>query len=355
VRLPLTSRFGGKGVNSQVGLVLLALLIGLLVPISAVVYLAGHDALPRSCRSGVATSTQTEGAIAWSSGPALWFADGDLKRARRLVDYAPAKAPRVDALPSASASAAPATTPSASIGASPGTSPALPAASPTLEAAAIAGDRRLIAFLVSNPPGAPGMVSLRLISPLDPQGTAAVEAWVGPWLPSTRGRAEVTLLPDGHVLFQVPARFDPPDTSTRVVGVIENGSTPRLLEWASERNFLQTTHSTWAETKGYQLPPAEPRLEGRVLAPNGAAAGIRTRDLRTPLVRRTLHEVAVGRAGRPDTGIVCASGEPLTPASLSPDGLTLALVVAGKSELLDLGGGRSLAPFVDGRVLDWRA
>lgn len=359
MRWRVPSGFSGKGVNSQVGLIVLALLAGLLVPLGAVAYLAGRDELPRSCRSGVATSTQTEGAIAWSTGPVLWFADGDLKRTRRLVDYTPPAAPRASPTSSASGSPAPAATPSPSIGVSPGGSPS-PAASapplafsPAVQAAAISGDRRLVAFLVSDPLGAPGTVSLRMISPLDPPGTAAVEAWSGPWL--RRGRAEVTLLPDGHILFFVPAHFEPPDPSTRLVGVAENGSKPRLLEWTSEQDFIKSTRAAWVETKSYQLPPTEPKLEGRVIAPNGTAAGILTRELRTPLLRRTLHQVAVGRAGHPDTRVVCASAELLAPAALSPDGLTLAVVVAGKTELLDLGGGRSVAPFVSGRVLDWRA
>jgi hypothetical protein len=219
----------------------------------------------------------------------------------------------------------------------------------------ISGDRRLLAFLVSDPPGAPGKISLRLISPLDPPGTPAVEAWNGPWLGGTRDRADVTLLPDGHILFLVPAHFDPPDKSTRVVGVAEAGGQPRLLESASERDFIQKTRAAWTETKSYQPPPAEPKLEGRVIGPNGTAAGILARELRTPLLRRTLHQVAVGRADRPDTRVVCASAETLAPAALSPDGVTLAVFFAGKSELLDLGDSRSLAPFVSGRVLDWRA
>jgi hypothetical protein len=359
VRWRVPSGFSGRGVNSQVGLIVLALLAGLLVPLGAVAYLAGRDGLPRSCRSGVSTATQTEGAITWSSGPVLWFADGDLRRARRLVDYTPPPVPRASPSPSASGSPALAETASPSIGVSPGGSPSPGASpsplafSPAVQAAAISGDRRLVAFLVSDPPGAPGTVSLRMISPLDPPGTAAVEAWTGPWL--RRGRAEVTLLPDGHILFFAPAHFESSDPSTRLVGVAENGSQPRLLEWTSEADFIKSTHSAWAETKSYQLPPTQPKLEGRVIGPNLTAAGILRRELRTPLLRRTLDQVAVGRAGHADTRVVCASGEPLTPAALSPDGLSLAVVVAGKTELLDLGGGRSLAPFLSGRVLDWRA
>ena len=74
MRWRVTSRFRGKGVNTQVGLILFALLAGLLVPLLAAVFLAGRDQLPRSCRSGVSTSTLTEGAVTWSSGAVLWSA-----------------------------------------------------------------------------------------------------------------------------------------------------------------------------------------------------------------------------------------------------------------------------------------
>jgi hypothetical protein len=355
------------GVNSEVGLIVLALLAGLLVPLITVIYVASRDQLPRSCRAGVSTSTQTDGAITWSSGSVLWFADGDLSRARRLVDYSPVRqalrrgpipsgSPSSSSAPSPSAAVSPSAAPSPGGSPAPSASPAPPAPRlPAFEAAAISVDRRLVAFLVSNPPGQPGMVSLRLISPLDPPGTAAAEAWSGPWLGGTRERTEVTLLPEGHVLFLIPGRFDPPETSTRLVGVAASGSKPQLVESASERDFIRAAHLAWAETKSYRLAPAEPKLEGRVMAPNGTAAGVLTRWLRTPLARRSLHQVAVGQAGHSGTHVVCATAEPLAPAALSPDGLTLAVVTGGSTELLDLGDGRSLAPFVRGRVLDWRA
>ncbi len=78
--------------------------------------------------------------------------------------------------------------------------------------------------------------------------------------------------------------------------------------------------------------------------------------IRTPLARRTLREVAVGRSGSPDTRLVCASGQRLDTVAFSPDGLTLAVVAGGETELLDLvDPGRALAPLVRGRVLDWQA
>ena len=299
MRWRVTSRFRGKGVNTQVGLILFALLAGLLVPLLAAVYLAGRDQLPRSCRSGVSTSTLTEGAVTWSSGAVLWFADGELRRARRLADYTPPGQPARNSpipparavTPSSTGAASPVASPPPGASPAPVASPVPLAASPVVEAAAISGDRRLVAFLVSNPPGAPGMVSLQLISPLDPPGTSAVEAWTGAWHAGMRDRAEVALLPDGHILFHVPARFNPPDSSTRLVGVAEAGGKPHLLESSSERDFLQTNRAAWPETKNFRPPPVEPKLESRVVAANGTAAGILTRELRTPLVRRTVHEV----------------------------------------------------------------
>ena len=135
------------------------------------------------------------------------------------------------------------------------------------------------------------------------------------------------------------------------MGVAENGSPPHLVESASEAPFIKGLHATWPETKSYRLSPTQPRLDSRVIAPNGTAAGILARDLRTPLLRRTLYQVAVGRAGSSKTRVVCAIGEPLAAAAVSPDGLTLAVLVGGNTQLLDLGEGRGLAPFISGRVL----
>jgi hypothetical protein len=351
-------------VSSQVGLIVIALLLGLVVPLGAVAYLAARDPLPRSCSTGVATSTRFRGAMVWSTPGVLWIADGDLSRARRLVDYAPLR-PATPESPGPAASAAPtpaaSTTPTAAAavsptpGASAGPSAtAAPIPPPVFEAAAVSADRHTVAFVVANPPDKAGMVSLRVISPTDPPGTAAVEPGSWPWVKDSRIRSEVSILPDGHILFVVAHRWDPPETDAVLVGVAEAGSNAKVDEIDPQRKFLETDHSTWPELKGYQLPPALPKLESRVISPGGRVAGAITRPVKTLLVDRALHEIASGRAGSPDMSVVCAGGDALDTLAFAPDGHTVAVFAGGRTELLDLDGGHALAELLRGRVLAWR-
>jgi hypothetical protein len=350
----------GRGITNYVGLIVLALLAGLVVPLAVAAYVGSRDPLPGSCHSGLATSISLDGAVTWANGPTLWFADGDFGRARRLVNYAPAR-PQLKASPgtspspsSAPAPPSPEASPSAGAPASPGASPSPAIPTTSIEAAAITPDHALVAFLVANPPDHPGTISLLAISPQAPPGTVPAVAYNDAWHPELSQRSAVTILAQNRVLFAIPARYDPPETSKRLVGVAELGDTPKLVEAASENDFLAKQHSLWPETKDYKLPPPLPRLRDRVIGPDGTAAGEDDLVIRTPLARRTLHAVRVGRAGSATTRLVCATADTLTPAALSPDERRLALFGDDNSYLLDLDGGRGLAFFTAGRVLDWR-
>jgi hypothetical protein len=221
------------------------------------------------------------------------------------------------------------------------------------EAAALSADRHTVAFLVSNPPDKPGLISLRVISPLDP-GTTAVEPGSWAWAKDSGIRSEVSILPDGHILFAMAHRWDAPETDSVLVGVAEAGSTVKVDEIDARRKFLETDHSAWPELKGYQLPPGLPRLQGRVSAPSGRVAGGISHPVKTLLVERSLHGIADGRAGSPATSLVCARVDPLETVAFAPDGHTVAVFAGGSTELLDLDGEHALAALLRGRVLAWR-
>lgn len=359
MRRRVLSESSGRGASSYVGLIVLALLAGLVVPLAVSAYVASREALPPSCHSGLATSTSLDGVVSWANGPTLWFADGDFGRSRRLVNYAPAP-PKPQASPSPSPSSSPAAEPSPptsptgspSAGPSASPSPAIPAT--TIEAAAITPDHALVAFLVANPPDHPGIINLLISSPQSPPGTTPVLAYSNAWHPELRERTEVSILAQNRILFKIPAHYDPPETSRRVIGVVESGETPKVVEAATENDFLTTYHSQWPETKDYKLPPQLPALRDRVIGPDGTAAGHDDLVVRTPLLQRTLQAVRVGRAGSAATTVVCATSDTLNSVALSPDEHRLALAVGDSSYVLDLGGGRGLAFFCTGRVLDWR-
>jgi hypothetical protein len=218
----------------------------------------------------------------------------------------------------------------------------------------MSADRHLVAFLVSNPPEKPGRISLRVISPQDPPGTVPLEAGNWAWVPDGVARSEVAIQPDGHILFDVAHRFDPPETDRVVVGVAEAGSTPKVDETDPQDKFLTTDHAVWPELKNYKLPPALPKLAGRVLSTRGRVAGGTTHPVKTFLVERDLHEVVQGQAGSPDTSVVCAGGELLETVAFAPDGHTVAVVAGANTELLDLDGEHTPATLLRGRLLAWR-
>ncbi len=337
---------------------MLALLAGLVVPVGLVAYLAARDPQPRSCSSGLTSTIHVSGAIVWSTPGVLWLAGGTIGRSQRLADYAPVRQPPATSSPTA-AGASPAgsafPTPAA-VTPAPSSSPSpspIPAAA--IEAAGVSADHKLVAFLVSNPPDEPGKISLRYLSPQDPPGAPAKELFSGAWGANSSPVSQVTMLPDGqHILFQVAHNFDPPETDRVLVGVGEMGTAPRLAEQGPLHSFIRADHDAWPETKGYKLPPDQPRLQGRVISPSGRVAGVLVHGVSTPLVSRSLSEIVGGRSGSPDVGVVCASADPLRTAAFAPDGHNVAVVRRGATEVLDLDGDHSLAPLVRGSVLAWR-
>ncbi len=335
---------------------MIALVAGLAFPVGLVAYLAARDPQPRSCGSGLTTAAHISGAVAWSTPGVLWLADGDISRSQRLADYAPARQPSASPSPSAAApsfEASPSpTTAVLTPGARPSPSPLTRAAA--IEAAGISADHKLVAFLVSNVPDEPGKISLRYISTQDPPGTAPTEIYSTDWAGNSGLVSQVTILPDGHILFQAAHRFDPPETETVLVGVGETGATPRLAEQDTLRSFIHTSHAVWPEVKGYKLPPDQPSLQSRVIATNGRVAGLVVELVSTPLLNRSLSEIASGRAGSPETTIVCAAAGPVRTVAFAPDGHTVAVARGGATEVLNLDGNHSLAPLVRGTVLAWR-
>ena len=334
------------------------MLAGLVVPVGLVAYVAARDPQPRSCNSGLSTAAHISGAIVWSTPGVLWLADGDISRSQRLADYAPVRQPPASPSPSA-APASPVASPSSTpVAVTPGPSPSpspppIPAAA--IEAAAVSSDRKLVAFLVSNPPDEPGKISLRYVSPQDPPGTAAKEIFSGAWGGDPDLVSQVGVLPDNqHILFQVPHHFDPPETDPVLVGIGEVGAVPRLAEQDPLHTFIRGDHAAWPETKDYKLPPDQPRLQSRVIGPNGRVVGLLVHIVSTPLVSRSLSEIVGGRSGSPQGTIVCASADPLRTVAFAPDGHSVAVVRRGATEVLDLDGDHSLTPLVRGAVLAWR-
>ena len=348
------TRPGAGRVLNRVGVVLVALIAGALLP-AAVIYTVGsRDTLPVSCRVGKPTPPSFDGTLVYARHSELWLAERDVNRSRKLVDLNPAPPP--SPTPSAGASAAPGT-PSPSISAAtgaPGASPSPSPAAPVTEivAAAISPDHHAVAFMVADPPGAPGTYSMRLVDPLNP-GTPAGEAWKGPMV-ANGASVEVVALPEGRFLFKVPGKFDPPETSTRGVGVINPAAPDKLTQQATEGQFLSRFHSDWPETRGYRVPSQAPQLDDRVDGAGDVTAGRSTRQVATPLVRRTLQQLVLGKQGQADTRVLCGGADQFVPAAFSPDSHTLALTLGGSAYLLDVGGDHGATELFSGRVLDWR-
>jgi hypothetical protein len=242
----------------------------------------------------------------------------------------------------------PPSTPSRAPAASPS-----PTVSPEILAAAISSDHHAVVFIVSDAPDAKRRYSLRLLDPLETPAMTPSEAWSGDRVGDPRN-TRITVLPQGGMLFQVPAHLDPPETSDRLVGVISPKANPKLVQYTPENAFLGRAHSTWPETKDYKLPKYEPHLDDRIEGPDNVVAGRRDRELHTPLTTRLVHQVMTGRQGDSSLTAVCAARDDLAPAAFSPDGRTLALSGGGSSYLLDLSGGHAVVFLLYGRVLDWR-
>ena len=207
--------------------------------------------------------------------------------------------------------------------------------------------------MVSDPPDSPGKLSVRVIDPTLPAPIAADEAWSGPKAGAS-GRSEIRFLANGDILFFVPQHFDPPVKATRLAGVIVPSAPNKLAQSAPEDLFVTSLHSSWPETVAYKLPDDRPQLQDRVLGPGDQVAGRLDHRFHSPLVDRTVHEVATGRLGQSGTTAVCAALDDLTPTAFSPDGRTLAVADSSSSYLLDPAGGHGVVFLLRGRVLDWR-
>jgi hypothetical protein len=171
---------------------------------------------------------------------------------------------------------------------------------------------------------------------------------------STSGHAEVVPLAEGRFLFKVPGRFEPPDTSTRGVGVIDPAAATKLVRSATENQFLNQFHSEWPETKDLRLPSALPAADGRVDGPGEVVAARSRREVDTPLVRRTLLQLVIGKQGENGTRVLCGGGDDFIPAAFSPDGHVLGLTLGTASYILDVSGDRGATELFQGRILDWR-
>jgi hypothetical protein len=361
------------GLTLRIGLVLAAIIVGALVPVGVSALVGARDPLPPSCHSGPPSAAPKPAELLFADQSALSLVEGDLAQPRKLVDYSPAggasaspgatlspgaspAAPAPASPPAAPASAAPASpsvpTASGSSGASPSAGAEVPAAQFT--AATISADHKLVAFLVVDPPGAPGLVSLRLVDLSQPPPYAPAEAWNGPKVPGG-GRSEIVMLPNGAILFRVPQRFDAPERSTRLVGVTLAGAPPKVVQLSPEEQFTASLHATWPETKDYQLPDQRPGIQDRVLGPGDRVAGRLDRRFTSPLADRMVHQVVAGKIGQDSTRVLCGALDDLLPAAISPDGKTVALTDGTNSHALDMGGGHSTVFLLRGRVLDWRA
>lgn len=366
------------------GLVL-AMIAGALVPAAVVASLALRDPLPRDCRTGQATNTTVEGALLYSTGQDLWYSEGHPAKARKLVDYAP---PRGRPTPGPSPSSAAAT---AAPSSSPSASPP-PAHAPRVVAADISVDRKLVAFLVTDPPDRVGSILLFLVSPLDAGAAAPIAPW-GAALDRGSARSPmVRFLDNGKVLFWAPvlpaalpspspvvARSPSPAASPSVsagaspgltpvpspglapvpspgvaVVVVAPSPSPTVADQAPEGYFLAQGHSTWTDTKGYRVPSALPAVADRVDGGTTRVAWRQGRDIGTPLAQRRLNEVLVGRAGDASATAVCAAAEGTVPTGFSPDEGQLVLKDGSESLLLDLSGSHAATRLLTGRLLAWR-
>jgi len=392
------------------GLVL-AMIVGVLVPPLVVSVLASRDPLPRDCSAGRVSATKLDGAILRTTGADLWYSEGNPGQPRKLLDFAPhparlspGTAPSGASASPTSAAASPEASAVASPGASAGPSPGPPPApSAQVLAADIAADRHLVAILVLDPPDRPGFISMRMLSPLDPPGKAPVEGWYARYQRDPQQPPLVRVLDNNKVLLVagVPRASAPapspavspeptpsptpspspspsaslspspspsqtasaspsispspsPSAGEDVVIVVDPG-TAVAVDQAPLDYFLSLAHSGWADTKGYRVPPALPALRPRVDGPISRVAATVDREAVSPLARRRINQVVLGTAGRAGTTVVCAAAPGTVPLAFSPDEAGLALFNGRETLFLDLTGAHAATRLLDGRILAWRA
>ena len=356
----------------------MAMIAGALVPVAVVTALAARDPLPRDCRSGQATPTNIEGALLYSTGEDLWYSEGYPGKPRKLVDYRPART-RPGARPTPGSAGSPPAPASPSPSPSPSASPAR-LHTPRVVAADISIDRKLVAFLVLDAPGREGSISLQLVSPLDPPGTAPLVPWGAPPDRASLRQPVVRVLDNGKVLSWAPvvpasvptpspAPSHPsapspsvpaapsglaPSPSSGIAVVVVSANPLAILAQASEAYFLAEGHTAWPDTRAYRVPAALPRLEDRVDGPSSRVAGITGRDVGTPLASRHLDEIVIGRAGQVPTTALCSAPAEARLTGFSPDEGQLVLIQGPDSLLLDLTGTHAATRLMAGRVLAWR-
>ena len=374
------------------GGLVLAMIAGALVPAAVVSALAAREPLPRDCRSGQATQTTVEGALLYSGGQDLWYSEGYPGKPRKLFDLAPPRArPVAGASPSAAA-ASPSPSPRAS-------SSPLPRP-PRIVAADISVDRKLVALMVLDGPSREGSISLQLISPLDPPGTAPQVPWAASPDRSSNRLPSVRILDNGKVLLTAPVTASwlpapspapaptptpspspsrspnpapsrsptaaalpaatPSPTATPspapgvAVVVVAPGPSPSIVAQGPEPYFLAHGHSAWPDTRGYRVPAPLPRVLDRVDGPNGRVAGRQEREVGTPLATHHLNVIAVGRSGQSHVQPFCSAEPGVVPTGFSPDEAQVVLSNGQDSLLLDLSGTHAATRLLKGRLLAWR-
>ena len=389
------------------GGLVLAMIVGVLVPPLVVYVLASRDPLPRDCSTGRVSATKLDGAILRTTGADLWYSEGNPGQPRKLLDFAPHPARLSPGTAPSGASASPtsaAASPEASAGASPGASPGPPRApSAQVLAADIAADRHLVAILVLDPPDRPGFISMRMLSPLDPPGKAPVEGWYARYQPDPQHPPLVRVLDNNKVLLVAgvprasapapspavspqPSPSPPPSPSPspstslspppspsqsasaspsispspspsagEEVVIVVDPTTAVAVDQAPLDYFLSVAHSGWADTKGYRVPPVLPALSPRVDGPISRVAATVDREAVSPVAHRRINQVVVGTAGRAGTTMVCAAAPGTVPLAFSPDEAGLALFNGRETLFLDLTGAHAATRLLDGRILAWRA
>ncbi|MFN2464215.1 MAG: hypothetical protein ABR573_09985 [Candidatus Dormibacteria bacterium] len=380
---------------------MLAIILGSVAPVLAIVALAARDPLPRDCGSGQASATTVEGALLYTTGSDLWYSEGYPGKPRKIVDYSPPRvrrtvpvSPAGSAVPVASQAPSPgpsAVSPGPGAGASPSSSPIL--ASRFL-AADISVDRKVVAYLVADPPGHQGQVGVYLASPLEAPATAPVLVWASRADPAAKRTGTVRILDNGKVLVSAPvaaaslpvpspapARATPssppsPTAATALspglssapsagttpsprqgavaVVVVAPSATPTVTAQAPEAFFVGEGHSSWADTRSYHLPAGQPHLAGRVDGSGRRVAGRAERGIGTPVARRQVNVLLLGREGQARTESLCAARPGESPAAFSPDESELALSDREETRLIDLSGSHAATRLLSGRLLAWR-
>lgn len=373
------------------GGLVLAMIVGVLVPPMVVGVLGSKDPLPRNCASGQVSGTGLDGAILYTTGTDLWYSEGHPGQPRKLVDFDP-RPSRLSPGGNPSPSTAPAAT-------APSASPSAPAQpTPRVVAADITADRRLVAMLVVDPLDRTGFVSLRMMSPLDPPGTAPIEGWFAQPDRQAEQAPQVRVLDNNKIVVIVgvprsaipppsPAVSPPPSPSPSsspsaspsagpspstsvstspsvsaspprpapgTVVVVVDPATAKFVDVSTLDYFLAVAHSRWADTKSYRVPPSLPALRSRVDSAVTRVAGTVEREIGTPLARRRLNQVVVGRAGSRETKVVCSTGAETSLLAFSPDESGLALYDGRETLFLDLNGTHAATRLLGGKMLAWR-